>query len=86
MDLFSSNILIIEFKFSFRAPDIIWGQLQKTISSISKFIESYGFKILKNRCFTDERDHCVLAFLMESVTISKFQKRIGPDIFRENDV
>src|SRR5919112_1705559 len=35
IDQFSSNILIIEFKFSFRAPDIIWGQLQKTNSSIS---------------------------------------------------
>jgi tRNA nucleotidyltransferase (CCA-adding enzyme) len=85
IDLFSSNILIIEFKFSFRAPDVIWGQLQKINNSISKLIESYGFKILKNRCFTNEKDHCVLAFLMESVTISKFQKRLGPDIFREND-
>ncbi|MDQ6723822.1 MAG: CCA tRNA nucleotidyltransferase [Thermoproteota archaeon] len=82
----SSNILIIESKFSFRAPDIIWGQLQKTISSISKFIESYGFKILKYSCFTDEKEHCVLAFLMESVTIPKLYKRIGPDIFRGNDV
>ena len=26
---FSSNILIVEFKFSFRAADIIWGQLTK---------------------------------------------------------
>lgn len=82
----SSNILIIEFKFGFRAPDIIWGQLQKTISSISKFIESYGFKILKNSCFTDEKEYCVLAFLMESVNISKLYKRIGPDIFRQNEV
>jgi tRNA nucleotidyltransferase (CCA-adding enzyme) len=84
--LLSSNILIIEAKFGLRAPDIIWGQLQKSINSISKFIESYGFKILKNSCFTDEREHCVLAFLMESVIISKLHKRIGPDIFRENDV
>lgn len=82
----SSNILIIESKFSFRSPDIIWGQLQKFIGSISKFIESYGFKILKNNCFTDEKEHFVLAFLMESVIISKLHKRIGPDIFRENDV
>src|SRR6185312_15472044 len=56
--LLSSNILIIEAKFSFRAPDIIWGQLQKSINSISKFIEFYGFNILKKSCFTDEREHC----------------------------
>lgn len=86
IDVYSSNILIIEFKFSFRAPDIIWGQLQKTAISISKLIESYGFNVLKNICFTDERENCVLAFLLDSITIPKFYKRIGPDILRKTDV
>lgn len=84
--LLSSNILIIEFNFSFRAPDIIWGQLQKSVNSLSKFIESSGYKIMKNSYFTDEKEHCVLAFLMESLTIPKYYKRIGPDIFRDNDI
>ncbi|HEX5519474.1 MAG TPA: CCA tRNA nucleotidyltransferase [Candidatus Nitrosocosmicus sp.] len=83
--LYSSNILIIEFKFSFRAPDVIWGQLQKTAGSISKSIESYGFNILKNISFTDEKEHCVLAFLLDSVIIPKFYKRAGPDILRKSD-
>ncbi|MEJ7641786.1 MAG: CCA tRNA nucleotidyltransferase, partial [Candidatus Nitrosocosmicus sp.] len=85
IELLSASILITEFKFSFRAPDIIWGQLQKTMNSMSKFIESNGFKIIKNVCFTDERERCVMAFLMESITIPKLYKRIGPDIFRDND-
>ena len=85
IELLSASLLIIEFKFGFRAPDVIWGQLQKTINSTSKFIESYGFKIIKNVCFTDEKEHCVLAFLMESITLPKLYKRIGPDIFRHND-
>jgi tRNA nucleotidyltransferase (CCA-adding enzyme) len=85
IELLSTSILINEFKFSFRAPDIIWGQLQKTMNSISKFVESNGFKIIKNVCFTDEREHCVLAFLMESITIPKLYKRMGPDIFRDID-
>jgi tRNA nucleotidyltransferase (CCA-adding enzyme) len=84
--LLSSDILIIEFNFSFRAPDIIWGQLQKSVNSLSKFIESSGYKIIKNSYFTDEKEHCVLAFLMESLTIPKYYKRIGPDIFRDNDI
>jgi tRNA nucleotidyltransferase (CCA-adding enzyme) len=84
--LLSSDILIIEFNFSFRAPDIIWGQLQKSVNSLSKFIESSGYKIIKNSYFTDEKEHCVLAFLMESLTVPKYYKRIGPDIFRDNDI
>src|SRR6185437_11353721 len=63
-----------------------WGQLQKFINSVSKSIELNGFKILKKACYTDEIEHCVFGFLMESIQISKFQKRIGPDIFRKSDV
>jgi tRNA nucleotidyltransferase (CCA-adding enzyme) len=84
--LLSSYILVIEFNFGFRAPDIIWGQLQKSVNSLSKFIGSSGYKIIKNSYFTDEKEHCVLAFLMESVTIPKYYKRIGPDIFRDGDI
>lgn len=86
MELFSFNVLIVEFKCSFRSPDVIWGQLQKFINSVSKSIELNGFKILKKACYTDEIEHCVFGFLMESIQISKFQKRIGPDIFRKSDV
>jgi tRNA nucleotidyltransferase (CCA-adding enzyme) len=85
IELYSSNILIIEFEFSFRSPDIIWGQLQKASTSISKSIEIYGFNILKKVCFTDENEHGVMAFLLDSITIPKFYKRIGPDILRKND-
>ncbi len=86
IDLFSFNILIVEFKCSIRSPDIIWGQLQKFINSVSKSIELNGFKILKNTCYTDEIEHCVFGFLLESIQISKLQKRIGPDIFRKSDI
>ncbi len=85
IEFFSSYILIIEFKINSRPPDIIWGQLKKTANSISKFVTSYGFNIVKSSCYTDEKENCVLALLMESSTISKFHKRIGPEVLRIDD-
>lgn len=85
-NLLSSNILILEFKYTFRPPDMIWGQLKKAIISLSKFIESYGFKILKSHCYADERENCVMVFLMDSVVISRIYSRNGPEIFRGNDL
>ncbi|MDQ4073945.1 MAG: CCA tRNA nucleotidyltransferase [Thermoproteota archaeon] len=84
-EFFSPYILIIEFKFSSRPPDIIWGQLKKSANSISKFVNSYGFNIIKSSCYTDEKENCVIAFLMESPTISKLHKRIGPEVLRIGD-
>lgn len=85
VDLLSSNILIIEFKLTPRPPDVIWGQLKKTMNSLSKFIENNDFKILKNHCFTDERKLGIIVFLIESITISSIYKKTGPEIFRNTD-
>ena len=86
-DLLSSFILVIEFKYSDRPSDVIWGQLKKMTRSICKFVESYGFRILKYQCNVHEKEKvCVIALLYESLTISKLSFKIGPEIFRLHDV
>ena len=86
-DLLSSFILAIEFKYSDRPSDVIWGQLKKMTRSICKFVESYGFRILKYHCNVHEKEKvCVIALLYESLTISKLSFKIGPEIFRLHDV
>lgn len=85
INLLSPNILVIEFKFTSRPPDVIWGQLKKTMNSLSKFIENSDFKILNNHCYTDEKETAVIVFMMESVTLSAVYKRVGPEIVRNAD-
>jgi tRNA nucleotidyltransferase (CCA-adding enzyme) len=86
-DLLSSFIMVIEFKYSDRPSDVIWGQLKKMTRSICKFVESYGFRILKYQCTVHEKEKaCVIALLYESLTISKLSFKIGPEIFRLHDV
>jgi tRNA nucleotidyltransferase (CCA-adding enzyme) len=86
-DLLSSFILVIEFKFSDRPSDVIWGQLKKITRSICKFVESYGFTILKYHCNVHEKEKaCVISLLYESLTIPKLSFKIGPEIFRLHDV
>ncbi|TVP40526.1 CCA tRNA nucleotidyltransferase [Candidatus Nitrosocosmicus arcticus] len=85
--LLSPFILVIEFKYSDRPSDVIWGQLKKMTRSICKFVESYGFRILKYQCNVHEKEKvCVIALLYESLTISKLSFKIGPEIFRLHDV
>jgi tRNA nucleotidyltransferase (CCA-adding enzyme) len=87
LGLLSSFILVIEFKYSDRPSDVIWGQLKKMTKSICKFVESYGFRILKYQCNVYEKEKtCVMALLYESITISKLSFKIGPEIFRLHDV
>jgi tRNA nucleotidyltransferase (CCA-adding enzyme) len=80
-----SNLLIIEFKIHKRSPDILWGQLKRKLSSISKQLEIARFKIIKKISFTDEKEYAVFIFMIEFTSLSKLNLNLGPEIFRKDE-
>ena len=79
------NVLVVEFSHEKKSPDIIWGQLKRTLNAISKQLELAHFEVLRSSCVTDERSSAVLAFLLESITLPAYTKKKGPEIFRRKD-
>jgi len=79
------NVLIVEFTHKERSPDIIWGQLKRSLNAIAKQLEIAGFLVLRSSCITDEKNSAVLAFLLESVILTPYVERKGPKIFRRAD-
>jgi tRNA nucleotidyltransferase (CCA-adding enzyme) len=81
----NSNLLIIEFKYEPRSPDIIWGQLKKTLNSISKQLQLAHFNVIRSTCTTDEKGFAALIFMLQSVTLPSYIERIGPEVFRRKE-
>ncbi len=79
------NVLVVEFSHQKKSPDIIWGQLKRSINSIAKQLELAHFEVLRISCVTDERNSAALAFLLESITLPAYTKKKGPEIFRRKD-
>jgi tRNA nucleotidyltransferase (CCA-adding enzyme) len=79
------NVLVVEFSHEKKSPDIIWGQLKRTLNAVSKQLELAHFEVLRSSCATNERNSAVLAFLLESITLPAYTKRKGPEIFRRKD-
>ena len=84
-NLLLSNVLVVEFAHPKKSPDIIWGQLKRTINSIKKQLELAHFRVLRSSCITDERSSAALVFLLESITLPPYTEKKGPDIFRRKD-
>jgi tRNA nucleotidyltransferase (CCA-adding enzyme) len=80
-----SNLLIIDFKIQLRSPDILWGQLKKKLTSISKQLANAGFEIIKKFCFTDEQEHAAFIFMLKYTNLSKINLNVGPKIFLKNE-
>ena len=81
----NSNLLIIEFEHKYRSPDTIWGQLKKTLSSVSKQLELAHFKVIRATCITDEKEFACFVFLLQSVRLPCYMERIGPEVFRKKE-
>src|SRR5918994_175275 len=79
------NVLVVEFSHEKKSPDIIWGQLKRSISAIAKQLELAHFEVLQSSCITDENSSAALAFLLESITLPVYTKKKGPEIFRRKD-
>jgi len=81
----SENVLVVNFNFKIRSPDIIWGQIKRATNSLRTQLEMGGFKVLRSTSFTDEKKEAYLFFLLESPLIPKKYFKIGPEFFREKD-
>lgn len=79
------NVLVVEFSHEKKSPDIIWGQLKRSLSAIAKQLELAHFEVLRSSCVTDEKSSAALAFLLESITLPPYTKRKGPEVFRRED-
>jgi tRNA nucleotidyltransferase (CCA-adding enzyme) len=79
------NVLVVEFSHEKKSPDIIWGQLKRSINAIAKQLELAHFVVLRSSCVTDERSSAALAFLLESITLPAYTKKKGPEISRRYD-
>jgi tRNA nucleotidyltransferase (CCA-adding enzyme) len=80
-----SNLLIIDFKIHERSPDILWGQLKKKLTSISKQLKNAGFEIIKKICFTDEHERAVFIFMIDFANLPKINLNVGPKVFLKNE-
>lgn len=79
------NMLIVEFRHRRRSPDVIWGQLKRSLAAISKQLSIVDFEVLRASCITDEKSSAAMAFLLESVTLPRLTRRRGPEVFRKAD-
>ncbi len=79
------NLIIIEFKIRRRSPDVIWGQLKRSLTALSKQLGVSGFNTFGSTCITNEKEYAAFVFLLEFTTLPSFTLNVGPEVFRKHD-
>lgn len=80
------NVLALSFRYKQRSPDIIWGQLKRSVTSIAKQMEQEGFSVLRKAVVVSETNNATLLFLLEATKLDQNYVRIGPDVYTADHV
>jgi len=79
------RVVAVDFGYSKRSPDVMWGQIKKASSVLSRRLGAAGFGVVRNTALSDENGRSALVFLLESVDISESRVNRGPDVFKEGE-
>lgn len=79
------NLIVVEFSYKKRSPDVIWGQLKRSLNAISKQLCLANFKVIRSITVTDEEKNAAFVFLIESIKLPAYTQKIGPKIFMKQE-
>ncbi len=85
MSLRGSALVFITFKGMFRIPDVLWGQLYKSQKAIRKMITNYGFSVLRDRVWSNEKNFNIFIFELENRFLSNIKRHLGPPLRKKRE-
>lgn len=75
-----SDIVFVAFDAVNVVPDVLWGQLYKSLGALRNIIEEYDFEVIRSFCWSDEKRMNVFLFEVENGILSPSKKHVGPPI------
>jgi len=85
MSLRGSAFVFITFKGIFKIPDVLWGQLYKSQKAIRKMIVNYGFSVLRDKVWSNERNFNIFIFELENRFLSNIKRHLGPPLRKKKE-
>jgi len=79
----SSLLFVVVEDSDVEVPDILWGQLQKSVKAISGFLGKADFRVMRSTVWSDEASRHVLVFELEEAVLPGVVRRMGPPVGME---
>ena len=80
-----SHVLALELSCPDAVPDVLWGQIWKSLNGMKVLLEKGGFSVLDCDAFSDEENVVVLVFELERGELPASKVHRGPLPTREED-
>jgi len=85
MNLRGTSFIFLKTKPPSVVPDVLWGQLYKSLKALKGFILRYGFEILREAVWSDEKNIVIFIFELQSRLLPAVEKHLGPPVTKKQD-
>ncbi|MEJ2240801.1 MAG: hypothetical protein P8Y18_01475, partial [Candidatus Bathyarchaeota archaeon] len=75
-----STMVLVTFEGMESVPDVLWGQLYRSLRSLQKIIEKNDFKILNSGVWSDEIKCHMFVFELENRFLPNIKYHLGPPL------
>jgi len=80
-----TSFIFLKTEVARTVADVLWGQLYKSQRALKRTISRYGFKILREAVWSDEKNLVVFIFELQSHLLPAIEKHLGPPITKKKD-
>lgn len=74
------NVLLISFNHKSRPVDILWGQLRKSLKSISILFKKNDFNVIRSNIASNDSTQSIFIFLLEDLILDNKKLHMGPSV------
>ncbi len=74
------DLVSVHFKYGKAAPDVLWGQLYRTLDGLRGLLGQHDFQVIRSGVWSNEHETNVLIFELEAARIPSARKHIGPPV------
>jgi len=85
MDARGTSLVFLKTVAVRAVPDVLWGQLYRSQRAIAKIIRRYGFSLLRDDVWSDEKTAIVFVFELHSRFLPTVEKHLGPPVQKRED-
>lgn len=80
-----TNIVVIKMNCPRVPPDVLWGEINRTLSKCVKLLESHDFQVLDYKAWSDEEDCIFLIIELERAELRSGKIHCGPKVWWDED-
>ncbi len=80
-----SAFIFLKFDSGRVVPDILWGQLYKSLKAVRRLIRQHDFNVLRSGVWSDEKTTNIFLFELESPVLPLVKRHLGPPLEKKEE-